>query len=81
MYMISLGIFRVHQDILLYIETKGEFAMNDKEKRPLPVDPVDGTRVYMPLGRRFSVGEELGEVGFEDQGEEDQISEVEDVLG
>ena len=41
--------------------------MNDKKERPLPVDPVDGTRVYMPLGKRFSVGEELGEVSFDNQ--------------
>lgn len=39
--------------------------MKEKENRPLPVDPVDGTRVYMPLGKRFSVGEELGDISFD----------------
>lgn len=55
--------------------------MNDKEKRPLPVDPVDGTRVYMPLGKRFSVGEELGEADFEDQVEEEQRGSGEEIWG
>lgn len=38
--------------------------MNDK-KMPLPVDPDDGTKVYMPLGQRFSVGENLANITFD----------------
>ena len=70
MYKLYLRIISDHRYILLLIERKGAFSMNDKEKRPLPVDPVDGTRVYMPLGKRFSLGEELGEVSFENQSDD-----------
>ncbi|WP_294474761.1 hypothetical protein [uncultured Ruminococcus sp.] len=38
--------------------------MSKTKKQPLPIDPVDGTRVYKPLDKRFSVGEEFGGVSF-----------------
>ena len=41
--------------------------MSKRKKMPLPVDPIDGTKIYMPIGKRFSVGEELGGVSFEDE--------------
>lgn len=43
--------------------------MEKRKGYPLPVDPVDGTKVYMPLGKRFSAGEELCGVRFEESGE------------
>jgi len=41
-------------------------AMNEPKELPPPVDPIDGTKVYKPLDKRFSVGEELGGVSFDD---------------
>lgn len=41
--------------------------MSDPREHPLPVDPVDGTRIYLPLGKRFSPLKELGEQSFEDE--------------
>lgn len=40
--------------------------MNEPKELPPPVDPIDGTKVYKPLDKRFSVGEELGGVSFDD---------------
>ena len=41
--------------------------MENNEKNPLPVDPVDGTKIYLPLGKRFSPLKELGEQIFDDE--------------
>ena len=40
--------------------------MNEPKGLPPAVDPIDGTKVYKPLDKRFSVGEELGAVSFDD---------------
>ncbi|MBQ8966422.1 hypothetical protein [Ruminococcus sp.] len=45
--------------------------MSKRRKAPLPVDPVDGTKVYTPLGERFSAGEALGAVVFDEAEEND----------
>lgn len=49
--------------------------MNDNKKMPLPVDPEDGTKVYMPLGQRFSVGEDLANITFDNSAAEKFIME------
>ncbi len=46
--------------------------MSRQRKRPLPVDPIDGTKIYMPLGRRFSPCEDLGGVRFDEPSAEDK---------
>lgn len=46
-----------------------------KRKTPLPVDPADGTKVYMPLGKRFSPGEELCGIEFEDRTAENAVTD------
>ena len=44
--------------------------MNENKKMPLPVDPEDGTKVYTPLGQRFSVGEDLAKITFDNSAAE-----------
>lgn len=46
------------------IKQERRASMSKNKKQPLPIDPVDGTRVYKPLDKRFSVGEEFGGVSF-----------------
>lgn len=46
--------------------------MTDKNREPLPVDPTDGTKVYTPVGERFSAAAEIGGVKFREDSEAKQ---------
>lgn len=55
--------------------------MSENKKMPLPVDPEDGTRIYMPLGQRFSVGETLADITFDNSVAEKFYEDPEDPQG
>lgn len=54
-----LRIFSLSRHIIKSTKNERSDTVKDNKNCPLPVDPIDGTRVYIPSGERCTADDDI----------------------